>query len=507
MTNAAPVLPRNQNLPLFDPHVPNFVCEIEATKVPPIDAEAEAWFLEARALEGPETVDDDRDYKKIVQLTRQAAERHHWKAMLNLASLYLERRDPQFGVEEALKTVEQAMRLGIPAAYDRMGTYHMNGTGVRGDVTRAYAFWQKAAQMGSPHAMAFLGNKLTAGEDLPKDSMWANVPVGVKMMECALAQGFGPVAEDLSYWYAVPRAPDGRIIGERTSETRARAIKVLHEGVKLGCADCASSLWIEFDHPFDRSYMLAPFIDAARGERYRILSRALDVDSDRRFPNLDKVLPLPPAHLPSWDGKRDTLLEAAMGVSLHRPPPPDPGAASQHTNRSYLNAAFALRQGGVTTTDLQAPAAAYWKPTAPSRADRICAILAQVPPGLYRAGETFDSFSDPRGEGDGVLTGVVWQRWDTVRHNHGEVDPQAAPGLTRQVARPSVPLVCARALCPASGVWQPWIDPEHDLAAAINQHWRQSWLEAGQPFPRLALDWLPALPDGLLRWHLMESQA
>ncbi len=503
MTNPAHVFPRNQSLPMFNPHIPSFTCEIEAAKVPPVDAQAQASFLEARAMESPEIYVDDRDYKKIVQLTRQAAERHHWKAMLNLASFYLEGRDPQFGVEDALRLVEDAMRLGIPAAYDRMGTYHMNGTGVKRDATRAYAFWQKAAQMGSPHAMAFLGDKLTAGEDSPKDSMWANVPIGVKMMECAFGQGFGPVAEDLSYWYAVPRAPDGRIIGERTSETRARAIKVLHQGVKFGCADCAASLWIEFDHPFDPTYMLAPFIDKTRGERYRVLSKALEFDPGRRFPNLDKVLPLPPAQLPSWDGKRDTLLEAAMGVKLNRPPPP--GVASHYTGRHYLDAAYALRHRGVTTTESQAPASAYWKPAAPGQADHIGAILAKVRPGLYRAGETFETFSDPRREGRDTLPGVVWERWDTVRHNHGEVDPQAAAGLARQIARPEVPQVCSQALCPQTGIWQPWIDPEHPMSEAINQHWRQSWLHVGQPFPRPASDWLPALPCDLISWHLMDS--
>jgi hypothetical protein len=101
------VLPRNQSLPLFNPHVSDFICEIEASKVPSIDAQAEDWFLEARALEDPEIAVEDRDYRKIVALTRQAAERLHWKAMLNLASLYVEGRDPLYGEEEAVQLVER----------------------------------------------------------------------------------------------------------------------------------------------------------------------------------------------------------------------------------------------------------------------------------------------------------------------------------------------------------------------------------------------------------------
>lgn len=60
------VLPRNQSLQLFNPHVSDFICAVEANKVPPIDAQAEDWFLAARALEDPEIFVEDRDYKKIV---------------------------------------------------------------------------------------------------------------------------------------------------------------------------------------------------------------------------------------------------------------------------------------------------------------------------------------------------------------------------------------------------------------------------------------------------------
>ncbi|WP_100427751.1 tetratricopeptide repeat protein [Janthinobacterium sp. 67] len=321
------VLPRNQSLPLFNPHVADFICETEASKVPPIDAQAEDWFLEARAMEDPEIFVEDRDYKKIVDLTRQAAQRSHWNAMLNLASLYVEGRDPLYGEEEAVQLVEKAMRLGIPAAYDRMGTYYANGTGVNGDITRAYAFWQKAAQMGNPQAMAFLADKLNVGPASEGAGYWSNIPVATKMLECAFGQGYGPAAFDLHYLYVSPRAANGKINGSRNAETKNRALKVLHEGVKFGCEDCANALAIEFGSPFDLADMLAPYVDKARGERYRMLSNALGFNPNRRFPNLDKILPLPPADLPPWDGQRKSLLDAAMGV---RPPPatPQPSAAS-----------------------------------------------------------------------------------------------------------------------------------------------------------------------------------
>ena len=80
---------RNLELQVFNPHMTDFTCEVEVRKVPPIDPRAEVLFGEASALEAPDQIVEP-DFTKIVQLTRMAAERRHWKAMLNLATLYLE---------------------------------------------------------------------------------------------------------------------------------------------------------------------------------------------------------------------------------------------------------------------------------------------------------------------------------------------------------------------------------------------------------------------------------
>jgi hypothetical protein len=325
---ATQALPRNEKLPLFNPHRSSFTCQIEATKVPSIDAQAELWFQEAKSLDDPDAWEEDRDYKKIVHLTRQAAERRHWKAMLNLASLYLENRDPPHGETEALALVEQAMRLGVPAAYDRMGTFYMNSVGVPGDVTKAHAFWQRAAEMGNSQALTYLGEKMAATWDNPNEGFWANIPIATKMLECALSQGYGPPAYTLARLRGWPRAPDGKTAGSRTSETRALALVTLHKGVSLGCSDCARSLSVEFRNPHDLADMLVPHLDEARSERYAVLHNALELNPLLRFPNLDKVLPLPPTPLSPWDGDKQTLIDAAKGVT-GRPSEPKSSAASQ----------------------------------------------------------------------------------------------------------------------------------------------------------------------------------
>jgi hypothetical protein len=488
-------LPRNEDLPLFKPHHTDFTCQIEAGKVPPIDAEADTWFLQARALEtDPELLEEERDWKKIVGLTRQAAERRHWKAMLNLASLYLERRDPERGVENAVLLVEQGMRLGIPAAYDRMGTYHMNGA-VQGNASQAYAFWQRAAEMGNPHAMTFLADKLMATWDNPKEGFWANIPVGTKMLECAFSQGDGEAALALHYEYK----------RSRTAEGKDSAMRVLHEGVKLGCADCANYLRSEFGKP-DPTKMIVPHFDRARWERYDMLGDALSFSPNRRFPNLDKMLPLPPARLPPWDGKRETLLKAVMAVT----PPnvvPKSSAASRRQGREFLDAAYDLRPTADTTNEPNAPFAAYWRPTAPQEVEPVREYLETIVPALYRPGEAFVAPRYPDGAGRGAIHGIVWERLITVHHNHGAVVPRAVAGLMREVAAPEPHRSATAAqACPATGSWQPWLPIEHPLRHAVNQPWRQAWVTAGGRFPDPGKDWLLPLNAGELTWYLLDPE-
>lgn len=493
---SAPVPSRHQDLPLFNPHMSSFKCEIEAQRLPPIDAQADLWFREALALDSAEIYPPRRDYRKIVQLTRQAAERRHWKAILNLASLYLAGHDPEHGEKAAVELVEEAMRLGVPAAYDRMGTYYMNGTGVKADATRAYAFWQRAAEMGNPSAMAYLGRKLNAIWDDPDGSFWGNLPVGRKMLECAYGQGDADAA------YQLALSHTNQPFRETTHEDRARALVVLHAGLKLGSEASANWLLIEFGKPFKMEEMLAPHIDPARSERYQIFAEALGFDPSDRFPNLDRVLPLPPAILPPWNGDRDTLLNAARGVSP-QPTPPQASASSQRSGRFHLDAAFALRDTGQDTQAPIAPVEGYWQPLGTGLSAQEGAQLAAVPPGLYRRGEEFQGFTSAHGP----VAGIVWRRWDTIKHDHGAVDPQAPAGMVRIVRRPEPPIsLPSGAICPVSGTWQPWVPPDHPLHAAINLYWRQAWLVKGQAFPDPQRDWLFPIPVPEITWHLMDSE-
>ena len=318
-------LPRYTKLPLFDPHRKSFTCIYQAQHLPPVDPQAELWYQQALALDNPDVWFEDIDWKKVYQLYLQAADRGHWKAMLNLASLILsEYPVPDHDPESAIRWVEKAMQLGVPDAWDRMGTYHQNGVVKGGNATTAYAFFQRAADMGSPAAMTFLGDKLGGKYDDPDGDFWGNRPIALKMLQCATAQGYGDAAYELGYLQS----------GDYSPEDKARALRTFHEGVKLGSAKCAKDLASEFrGFGLSEGENLAGSIDKARAERYSKIGDALEHYQGRlRLPNLDKVLPLPPAALPKWDGNVKTLIDAAKAVAL----PPKPNKGEPHSGRERI---------------------------------------------------------------------------------------------------------------------------------------------------------------------------
>ena len=85
--------------------------------------------------------------------------------------------------------------------------------------------------------------------------------------------------------------------------------------------------------------------DKARAERYSVFGDALYTNPDLRFPNLDKVLPLPPAPLPKWDSNKQTLIDAAKAV-VPVMPSSISGIARPTPIRRF---AFPLRPGALAT--------------------------------------------------------------------------------------------------------------------------------------------------------------
>lgn len=317
-------LPRHQALKTFDPHRKEFTCRHEADAVPLLDAQAEAWNQEGLYVTRFTLWSDKQDWPKAVELWANAANRKHWKAMMNLAQVYEQGAGQgQYRVEpdsqKALEIVEEAMRLGIAAGYNKMGDFHANAVGVKPDGSRAWAFWEMAADRGNVQALTRIGKALAASYDNPEEGFWGNMPIAIKMLDCAVAQGYGPAAYEL-----------GLILNVADSvRDHARALRVLHEGVKFGSEKAANYLFGEFKYG---KPMVKGIKDSARAERYSALGDALYHNPDLRFPNLDKVLPLPPAPLPQWDmSDPQKLVDAAKAV-VPAAPSRAPSPTSQRTS-------------------------------------------------------------------------------------------------------------------------------------------------------------------------------
>ncbi|WP_074773053.1 SEL1-like repeat protein [Paraburkholderia fungorum] len=494
-------LPRYEKLPLFDPHRKDFNCVYEAQQVPPLDPQAEMWFQQALALDDPSVPIDRIDYAKMYQLYLQAAERNHWKAMLNLASLILSKRPgvPEQDPEAAIQWVEKAMKLNIPDAYDRMGVYHLNRMVKGGDATSAYAFFQRAADMGSPAAMTFLGYKLAATYDNPSEGFWGNLPVGTKMLECAFAQGYGDAAEKLGLIYA--RA--------NTGEAKLRALNILHEGVKLGSAQCASSLVPEFNGmDLDNGTNLVGHIDKARAQRYRKIADVLKLyDGRLKLPNLDKVLPLPPAPLPKWDGNTQTLINAAKAVT----PTPKAQQSAALQGREFVSHGYAvppLEQSTMAIMGNQiVPRDGYWLALyGPLSADKTQLTPARRnTPERYQAGERFEAPSFEWLTADHVQWHYLGEAYALPPQRYDFLKQMIDAGFLREVAQQTSPVRCnGQQRCPQTGIWEGRIADDHPMATLYNRWDRQAFVEKDHAFPQPTAQFIDVAAHDL-QWTYLGS--
>ena len=487
-------LPRFTKLDMFDPHRPSFECKHEASANPPITPEAEALFQQALAATSFEVWPEKRDYAKAAALYEQAMKLGHWKAQFNLAGAYLQGKGVPQDIEKAIQLTEDLMRKGVPAAWDNMGAYYMGGVGgLKQDATVAYAFWQKAADMGSMAAQTYIGAKLRGDHDEPP-RVWANRSVGIKMLECAFAQGDAQAAYELG------------LILNVISEDYPRALAAFHEGVKRGSEKSANYLFGAFD---DGDALVNKFKDRARAERYSALGDALYTNPDLRFPNLDKVLPLPPAPLPKWDGNRQTLIDAAKAVVPAPTPGPKPAAspASQRSGRAHIPDGYMLPEQPQVEVDAQyettrAPEAGYWLAQLMyPRSERHARWNAEQLPLRYAAGELFDRTRPGLVDEDGRIRFHYLGQAVPVPVIEVPVNPRVAQGIAREATLPEPPLEClGDERCPATGIWAASVSDEHPHAAVFN-HWsRQSYVMQGERFPdprELHLDIEPMQ----VHWH------
>lgn len=166
-----------------------------------------------------------------------------------------------------------------------MGHYLELGYGVKQDVASSRAYFRRAADMGNPDAQYYVGRLLSEVQNAEG--------VTLDIYKCAMEQGNRMAARDYSNY--------SKFIG-----MYAQSLLGYQQAVRNGDDISANRLTNAFQGPLksDRIYYLALEKDSERVERYRKISEFLSRHEHlgAKIPDLDDIVPLPPAALPEWDG-------------------------------------------------------------------------------------------------------------------------------------------------------------------------------------------------------------
>jgi TPR repeat protein len=197
--------------------------------------------------------------------------------------------------DKLVEILRSAVAAGQAWGYYDLGVAHEHGYGGAAlDEQIAWAYYLKAAQLGSPEAqMALAGAYLKAQRRDAEEAM----------VICAYKQGHGPAAYDLG-------------MTAKLLKNFAKALEYYQAGTRFGSKESAAVLRQFFDIEHWRSRdkqeqatfrELDILPDSERESRYYQIFQALDLNPDLKLARLDKVLPLPPAELPAWQGVQDAI--------------------------------------------------------------------------------------------------------------------------------------------------------------------------------------------------------
>ena len=259
-----------------------FTCVHEADHLPPLDPQADTLFKYALFLEkkpGP------KDFDAAARYYRIAAAYGHYKANHNLQLLVSTGQvSSPHAATETIDLAEQLIAAGIPGGYYDMGHYLELGYGVKQDERKARIYFRKAADMGSPEAQAYVGKLLEPKDRAPE--------VARQMRYCAADQGNRDAANELG-------------IDLMTDKLYTDALGAFQRGVASGDPTSAWFLRFGFDtSPSDAMSYIGQPKDHERSRRYGLIWKFLNYREglNPKVPDIEQIVPLPPAQLPEWDG-------------------------------------------------------------------------------------------------------------------------------------------------------------------------------------------------------------
>lgn len=281
-----------------------FTCKYET--IPEASADANILFKYARWLQVNNQLKEDETVgAEVERLYRIAAANDHYKASINLQNGAMR---GQFSLtsDERLRMSQQLIDAKVATGYYFIAIYLQNGAaGLKEDPEMALRYYRKAADEGNPQAQAYVGDKLA------KSGMAADI--AREMRRCAAEQGEGEAAGML----AINLKGKGRY---------QDALEAFQLGVAAGDETSAGTLGEVFlgPAPSDPLYYIGQQKDLERSRRYEAIWRILANYSyaNPTVPEINDIVPLPPAELPAWDGKLKWLEARKANI-----PPTKPGEA------------------------------------------------------------------------------------------------------------------------------------------------------------------------------------
>ena len=237
----------------------------------------------------------DGFWDELLPYYRIAAANGDYKANVRLQFLLSDgwTRVPDIEAEAETQKLYKMLHKQLPAtAYYLLKGYIEDGYGVSAPPDSELAFLRKAADMGNREAQYTLGQMISNLDD--EETREFRLKLMMKLYRCASEQGQG----NASYWLGM-FLPDYHKYDE--------AVRAYHQGVKNGNYLSAFILSNAFKAGKEKGNndFLDVETDEERARRYGIIDSYLSTYEfmSPTVPDLDDIVPLPPAPLPEWDGK------------------------------------------------------------------------------------------------------------------------------------------------------------------------------------------------------------
>ncbi|KOE69030.1 hypothetical protein D18P1_0310920 [Aggregatibacter actinomycetemcomitans serotype f str. D18P1] len=235
----------------------------------------------------------DAVWNGLARYYRIAAMNGDYKANIRLQYLLKSGRISSDMPQTEVHNLNEALAKQLPAtAYYNLYGYLDVGYGVRTEKDGKYAYLRKAADLGSREAQYVVADML--GDINDEETLQMRLNIIKQLRSCASEQGLGKAYDSLG-------------IGFQLDKEYSKALKTFHQGVKNGSALSANILVGIFSNTKKEKYLDSLNLqeDPERSRRYEIIWKYLAYKDylQPKVPDLDEIVPLPPAPLPDWDGK------------------------------------------------------------------------------------------------------------------------------------------------------------------------------------------------------------